>query len=42
MQQLWITYLVVFGILGLSACNTMHGFGQDVEKTGEAIQRKAD
>ncbi len=25
----------------LGACNTVSGFGKDVEKTGDAIQRKA-
>ncbi|MDQ8021042.1 MAG: entericidin A/B family lipoprotein [Moraxellaceae bacterium] len=24
---------------GLSACNTWHGFGKDVEKVGDSIQR---
>ncbi|GAA5181024.1 hypothetical protein GCM10025771_26910 [Niveibacterium umoris] len=23
----------------LSACNTVHGFGKDIEKAGEAIQK---
>ena len=27
--------------LGLTACNTMSGFGKDVSKTGEAIQKGA-
>jgi len=26
----------------LSACNTIHGAGQDVEKAGEKIQQGAD
>jgi predicted small secreted protein len=26
----------------LAGCNTMRGFGQDMEKAGEAIQRKSD
>lgn len=26
-------------MFSLSACNTMHGLGKDVEKTGEAIQK---
>lgn len=34
--------VTLFAVLGLSACNTMHGFGHDVEKGGEAIQKKAD
>ncbi|MEQ1667191.1 MAG: entericidin A/B family lipoprotein [Sulfuriferula sp.] len=31
----------VLMLLNLSACNTMHGLGQDVEKAGEAIQKGA-
>jgi entericidin B len=33
--------LVLF-TLGLTACNTMHGFGQDVERGGEKMQSAAD
>jgi predicted small secreted protein len=33
--------LVLF-CLGLTACNTMHGFGQDVERGGEKVQNAAD
>lgn len=25
----------------LTACNTMHGFGKDVEKVGEKVQEKS-
>jgi predicted small secreted protein len=32
--------LVTLSIL-LSACNTIGGFGRDVETVGEAIQRKS-
>ena len=28
-------------LFGLSACNTMEGLGQDVESTGEALEREA-
>jgi predicted small secreted protein len=28
--------------VALTGCNTMKGLGKDVEKAGEAIQRKAD
>jgi predicted small secreted protein len=28
--------------IGLSACNTMHGFGKDVERGGEKVQNAAD
>lgn len=34
--------LMLLGVLGsIAACNTMHGFGQDVERGGEKIQDKA-
>jgi len=33
---------VLLFTLGLTACNTMHGFGQDVEKGGEKVQNAAD
>ena len=36
-----IVCLVVLAGLALAGCNTMQGLGKDVEKTGEAIQRKA-
>jgi predicted small secreted protein len=26
-------------IIATTACNTMHGFGRDVERTGEKIER---
>ena len=31
--------LVVIAALSLTACNTVRGIGQDVEKGGEAIQK---
>jgi len=33
--------LVVWAVF-LSGCNTMRGLGQDIERAGEAIQRKSD
>jgi entericidin B len=36
-----IVCLIVLASLVLAGCNTMQGLGKDVEKTGEAIQRKA-
>ncbi len=29
-------------ILGVTACNTMAGFGEDVEATGAAIEEEAE
>ena len=35
----------MFGLIAMAivaaGCNTMHGFGKDVEKAGESIQRKS-
>jgi predicted small secreted protein len=34
--------LALLGWLGaISGCNTMQGFGQDVERAGEKVQEKA-
>ena len=39
------TILAVVALLGcllVGACNTAHGFGKDVENTGDYIQHKTD
>lgn len=33
---------VLISALGLAACNTMEGAGEDVESAGETVQKKAD
>ena len=33
--------LIGIGLIALSACNTAEGFGEDVENTGEAIQKES-
>jgi predicted small secreted protein len=33
---------LLLGLLGLAACNTTKGFGQDVEATGDAIEDTAE
>jgi predicted small secreted protein len=38
----WIALSLLLSTLGLTACNTMHGFGQDVERGGEKIQGTSD
>ncbi|MEC5216318.1 entericidin A [Actimicrobium sp. GrIS 1.19] len=35
-----ITVLLVLSGFLLSGCNTVHGFGKDVEKVGEKVQGK--
>ena len=34
--------LLALWTVALVGCNTMRGFGQDMEKAGEAIQKKSD
>lgn len=34
--------LVLFGALGLAACETVEGAGRDIEDAGEAIQDAAE
>lgn len=35
-----VRLLVLIGLMGLlSACNTVHGLGKDLEKAGEAVQK---
>jgi predicted small secreted protein len=42
MFQRILATLMLMGMLGgLAGCNTMQGFGQDLEKGGEKIQDKA-
>lgn len=41
MKQLSI-YLALFFALALAGCNTIEGFGQDMEAAGEAISNSAD
>jgi len=41
MKQIAILVLMVWAI-ALAGCETMKGLGKDMEKAGEAIQKKAD
>lgn len=40
-MKLTATFLSLFFILGLSACNTIEGAGKDVEAAGGAIEGAA-
>ena len=33
---------LIFGLLSLTACNTVAGFGQDMQQGGKAITKAAD
>jgi predicted small secreted protein len=41
MNKLLLVILGLVAVLGLSACNTMRGIGQDVQKAGSAIEDAA-
>ena len=42
MIQRILATLMLLGMLGtIAGCNTMHGFGQDMERGGEKIQEKS-
>ena len=34
--------VLIAAALALAGCNTMQGLGQDIEKLGDKIQKKAD
>ncbi|HBV20563.1 MAG TPA: entericidin A/B family lipoprotein [Nitrosomonas sp.] len=42
MKTLSIVMITVVASLYLSACNTISGFGKDIQKGGEAIERTAE
>jgi len=33
--------IILYAVLGLTACNTMSGAGQDIQEGGEALERSA-
>ncbi|MFN3888299.1 MAG: entericidin A/B family lipoprotein [Aquabacterium sp.] len=41
MQRLAALILMLMTLWAMSACNTVQGFGQDLEKAGEAISNAA-
>ena len=41
-MQKWIALSLLLCTLGLTACNTMRGLGQDVERGGEKVQGAAE
>lgn len=38
-MRILLSILVMMGVVSLSACNTVRGIGQDIEKAGESIQK---
>lgn len=42
MKKLLILMAVVMSVFSVTACNTMQGAGEDIERGGEKIQDAAD
>lgn len=42
MTRILSLIFAVFAITVLTGCNTMQGFGRDVERTGQEIEEAAD
>ena len=42
MSKSLVFLVALLGVLGLSACNTMEGFGKDVSKVGDKIEKSAE
>lgn len=40
-MKLMIVIVTLSAIFSLTACNTMAGFGKDIQQGGEAIERSA-
>jgi entericidin A len=40
MKKIFTLFLLAASAVVLIGCNTMHGFGKDVEKVGEKVQQK--
>jgi predicted small secreted protein len=42
MRKVFAVILLLVFMMTISACNTMRGIGQDIEKGGQAIKKAAD
>ena len=38
----FLTVILSFGVLSLTACNTVEGVGQDVKASGQAVEKAAN
>ncbi len=41
-MRYFVALFALMGVVSLSACNTVQGFGKDVEKLGDKIENKAE
>ncbi|MAB23871.1 entericidin A/B family lipoprotein [Pseudomonas neustonica] len=42
MKKTLVIIATLFGLAVLSGCNTVEGFGKDVQKVGDGIENSAD
>ena len=42
MRKILLAVVGLVSILGTVGCNTVHGLGQDIKKSGEAIEKAAN
>ena len=42
MKKTLVIIATLFGLAVLSGCNTVEGFGKDVQKVGDGIEKSAD
>jgi len=41
MKKFWIALMSMLYLAGMAGCNTMEGFGKDMQKAGEKIEESA-
>ncbi len=41
MKKTFVVLLALASVFTLSACNTVHGIGKDIERGGQAIEKAA-
>lgn len=41
-RNIILVLLMVFFLMTLAGCETMHGFGKDLKKLGDKIEKKAE
>ena len=41
-RKIILTLLIVLFLMTLAGCETMHGFGKDLKKLGNKIEKKAE
>jgi len=42
MNKIVIAFLALGALLAISACNTLHGLGQDVKSVGQSVENASN